>query len=220
MTDDCVGEAGSSCRARTSYGAEARPTDRLVPSSLERTGGIRVPEKASNDDTQSVQAPDADRPVGCLDEFVLMPNRSEAPKPVRRPAEFDEVASSSPLGAIALFLLAKWKQAGDRGLLFISEDDGRAEQLGAILHALDPDCGVMVLPQLDTLPYDGMEPSLSIMCRRASVLRRMAERPSSPLLVMTPEAALPSVPSPDFWTVRCCGSVPETFWTGVSWKHF
>jgi hypothetical protein len=33
MTDDCVGEAGSSCRARTSYGAEARPTDRLVPSS-------------------------------------------------------------------------------------------------------------------------------------------------------------------------------------------
>ncbi|HEY3720980.1 MAG TPA: transcription-repair coupling factor, partial [Roseiarcus sp.] len=101
--------------------------------------------------------------------FGRAPNCDESAPARRRDPASDKIASSSPLGAIALFLLARWKHEQGRGLVFISEDDRRAEQLGAILYAFDPVCGVMVLPQMDTLPYDGMEPSASIMCRRASV---------------------------------------------------
>jgi hypothetical protein len=49
------------------------------------------------------------------------------------------------LGMIALYLLEEWRRSKQRGLIFTSEDDWRAERLGAIMYALEPRCGVMVL---------------------------------------------------------------------------
>ena len=60
---------------------------------------------------------------------------------------------------IALYLLEEWRRSKQRGLIFTSEDDWRAERLGAIMYALEPRCGVMVLPRLDTLPFEGLRPS-------------------------------------------------------------
>jgi transcription-repair coupling factor (superfamily II helicase) len=108
------------------------------------------------------------------------------------------VSSSSPLGLLALHLLEQWECAKDHGLVFVAEDERRAEQLGAILSSLAPSCGVMVLPRQDGLPYDGLEPSPEISGRRASVLRRLAML-SKPLLVATAEALLERVPPRQAW---------------------
>jgi transcription-repair coupling factor (superfamily II helicase) len=94
----------------------------------------------------------------------------------------DLISSAAPSGMIALFLLDEWKGAKHNGLIFLAENERRAEQLGALLHALSPDCGVVVLPRRDTLPFDEMEASREISGRRASVLRRIASNPSAALL--------------------------------------
>jgi transcription-repair coupling factor (superfamily II helicase) len=98
------------------------------------------------------------------------------------------VSSASPLGMLAVFLLEEWRRAKQNGLIFLAESEGKAEQIGALLYALAPACGVMVLPRRDTLPFEAMEPSREITGRRASVIRRLAGDPSRPLLVATAEA--------------------------------
>ena len=98
------------------------------------------------------------------------------------------VSSSSPLGLLALYLLDVWRRPKSKGLIFVSEDERRAEQVGAILHAFEPQSGVMVLPRLDAFPFDGLQPSRELTGRRASVLRRMAEAPEQTLLIATAEA--------------------------------
>ena len=77
----------------------------------------------------------------------------------------------------------------------------------------------MVLPQLDTLPYDGMEPSLSIMCRRASVLRRLAE---AFLTVAGHDAGGSSsvCSKPQLWTCSVLRLRAGDILDGGSWKHF
>ena len=100
---------------------------------------------------------------------------------------------------IALFLLDEWKGAKHNGLIFLAENERRAEQLGARLHALSPDCGVVVLPRRDTLPFDEMEASREISGRRASVLRRIASNPSAALLVTTAEAVAQRVVHRERW---------------------
>ena len=104
------------------------------------------------------------------------------------------VSSSSPLGLLALYLLDVWRRPKSKGLIFLSEDERRAEQVGAILHAFEPQSGVMVLPRLDAFPFDGLQPSRELTGRRASVLRRMAEAPEHTLLIATAEACLVRVP--------------------------
>lgn len=104
------------------------------------------------------------------------------------------VSSSSPLGLLALYLLDVWRRPKSKGLIFVSEDERRAEQVGAILHAFEPQSGVMVLPRLDAFPFDGLQPSRELTGRRASVLRRMAEAPEQTLLIATAEACLVRVP--------------------------
>jgi transcription-repair coupling factor (superfamily II helicase) len=93
---------------------------------------------------------------------------------------------------IALHLLEQWRRSKRKGLLFLAEDDWRADQLGAILHAFAPESEVMVLPALDV--FDGPAASPEITGRRATVLRRLAEQPEQRLLVATVEALLPRVP--------------------------
>ena len=85
------------------------------------------------------------------------------------------ISSSSPLGMIALHLLAQWKQSGRSGIVFLAESENRAERLGSVIHALDPSCDVLVFPRLNTLPFDQLEPSHELAGRRASVLRRLAK---------------------------------------------
>ena len=81
---------------------------------------------------------------------------------------------------MALHLLAQWRKSGRNGVVFLAEHENRAERLGAIIHALDAACDVLVFPRLNTLPFDQLEPSHEIAGRRSSVLRRLA-KPEKPI---------------------------------------
>jgi transcription-repair coupling factor (superfamily II helicase) len=126
------------------------------------------------------------------------PQKSNPPRITekgKRQASSHTPASNAPLGWLALHLLGQWRAAGLDGLTVICASEQRAEHLGAIIHALDPDAGVMVLPSLRSAPDDDIEPSPEIAGRRSSVLRRLAEQ-KSVLLVSTAEALSIRVPSP------------------------
>ena len=82
------------------------------------------------------------------------------------------ISSSSPVGLLALHLISEWKNSKSDGVVFLAENEVRAERLGAIIHALDDSCDVLVFLELNTLPFDQLEPSREIAGRRSSVLRR------------------------------------------------
>ena len=107
------------------------------------------------------------------------------------------VASSPPLGLLALHLLAQWKSSGRSGLVFLAADQDRAERIGSVLHSLDASADIMVYPRLDSLPFDGVEPSREIAGRRASVLRRLAEMKRPVFLISTAEAVMERLPVPE-----------------------
>jgi len=110
------------------------------------------------------------------------------------------ISSSSPLGLLALHLLAQLQKSGGNGVVFLSENESRAERLGAIIHALDPTCDVLVFPRLNTLPFDQLEPSRDIAGRRSSVLRRLAKPKRPILLITTAEAMMERLPTPTSWS--------------------
>jgi transcription-repair coupling factor (superfamily II helicase) len=111
----------------------------------------------------------------------------------------NELSSSSPLGLLGLQLLERWRRTAGRGLFFVAENEDRAERLGLILHKLDETDQILVFPRSDDVPFDGAPPSSEVSGRRASVLRRLAERTERPLLVTTPEALIQRVPEPTSW---------------------
>jgi transcription-repair coupling factor (superfamily II helicase) len=104
-----------------------------------------------------------------------------------------------PRGALALDIVARWREAGSGGLLFLSAGEQQAEYLGANINSLFPDCPVLVFPRWDSLPYDPAGPSREVSGRRASVLRRLAGGLDKPLLIATPEAILQRVPPREIW---------------------
>jgi transcription-repair coupling factor (superfamily II helicase) len=110
------------------------------------------------------------------------------------------ISSSSPLGLLALHLLAQLRKAGGDGVVFLCENESRAERLGAIIHALEPTCDVLVFPRLNTLPFDQLEPSRDIAGRRSSVLRRLAKPKQPILLITTAEAMMERLPAPASWS--------------------
>jgi transcription-repair coupling factor (superfamily II helicase) len=61
------------------------------------------------------------------------------------------IASSSPLGMLALHLLEQWRQSGRDGIVFLAENENRAERSGSVLHSLDSSLDVLVFPRLNTL---------------------------------------------------------------------
>lgn len=77
-----------------------------------------------------------------------------------------------------------------------------AERLGSVLHSLDPSLDVLVFPRLNTLPFDGLEPSREIAGRRSSVLRRLARTKKRVFLVSTAEAIMERLPLPASWGRR------------------
>lgn len=101
---------------------------------------------------------------------------------------------------MALHLLGQWRKAGRKGVVFLAENESRAERLGAVIHALDPSCDVLVFPRLNTLPLDQLEPSHEIAGRRSSVLRRLAKPEQPILLVSTAEAVMERLPLPASWS--------------------
>ncbi|KRR25719.1 transcription-repair coupling factor [Bradyrhizobium lablabi] len=101
---------------------------------------------------------------------------------------------------MALHLLAQWRKSGRKGLVFLAESENRAERLGAVIHALAPSCDVLVLPRLNTLPFDQLEPSHEIAGRRSSVLRRLAKPEKPILLISTAEAVMERLPVPASWS--------------------
>jgi transcription-repair coupling factor (superfamily II helicase) len=106
------------------------------------------------------------------------------------------ISSSSPLGMLALHLLAQWRRSGRDGIVFLAENENRAERLGSVLHSLDPSLDELVFPRLNTLPFDGLEPSREIAGRRSSVLRRLAKTKKPVFLVSTAEAIMERLPLP------------------------
>jgi transcription-repair coupling factor (superfamily II helicase) len=110
------------------------------------------------------------------------------------------VASTSPLGLLALHLLQQWRDSGRDGLVFLAEDENRAERLGSVIHSLEPSHDVMVFPRLNTLPFNGLEPSREIAGRRASVLRRLAQTRKPVFLISTAQAVMERLPLPAVWT--------------------
>jgi len=110
------------------------------------------------------------------------------------------ISSSSPLGMLALHLLEQWSKSGRDGLVFLSDDESRAERLGGVIHALDPSVEALVFPRLNNLPYDGLEPSREIAGRRSSVLRRLARTKKPVFLVSTAEAIMERLPLPASWS--------------------
>ena len=109
------------------------------------------------------------------------------------------ISSSSPLGLLALHLLEQWRKSGRDGIVFLSENENRTERLGSVLHSLDPSLDVLVFPRLNTLPFDGLEPSREIAGRRSSVLRRLATTKKPLFLVSTAEAIMELLPLPTSW---------------------
>jgi transcription-repair coupling factor (superfamily II helicase) len=109
------------------------------------------------------------------------------------------ISSSSPLGMLALHLVEQWRTSGRAGIVFLAESENRAERLGSVLHALDPSLEVLVFPRLNTLPFDGLEPSREIAGRRSSVLRRLARTKKPVFLVSTAEAIMERLPLPASW---------------------
>jgi transcription-repair coupling factor (superfamily II helicase) len=109
------------------------------------------------------------------------------------------ISSSSPLGMLALHLLEQWRLSGRDGIVFLSEDENRAERLGSVLHSLAPSLDVLVFPRLNTLPFDGLEPSREIAGRRSSVLGRLAKTKKPVFLVSTAEAIMERLPLPASW---------------------
>src|ERR1041385_9302207 len=106
------------------------------------------------------------------------------------------VSSSSPLGMLALHLLEEWRKSGRTGIVFLAENENRAERIGSVLHSLDPSLDVLVFPRLNTLPFDGLEPSREIAGRRSSVLRRLAKTKKPVFLVSRAEAIMERLPFP------------------------
>ncbi|MDB5570442.1 MAG: box helicase domain protein [Hyphomicrobiales bacterium] len=100
---------------------------------------------------------------------------------------------NSPRGRLALALLARWRESA-RGLLFVADSELQAEYLAAAMHALAPECGVMVFPRWDCAPFDALSPSRAATGRRMSVLRRLCEGASHPLVLATPDALLQRLP--------------------------
>src|SRR5690242_19359450 len=109
------------------------------------------------------------------------------------------ISSSSPLGMLALHLLEQWRKSGRDGIVFLSENENRAERLGGVLHSLAPTLDVLVFPRLNTLPFDGLEPSREIAGRRSSVLRRLAKAKKPVFLISTAEAVMERLPLPARW---------------------
>jgi transcription-repair coupling factor (superfamily II helicase) len=110
------------------------------------------------------------------------------------------ISSSSPLGMMGLHLLTQWSKSGRKGVVFLAENENRAERLGAVIHALEPSCDLLVFPRLNTLPFDQLEPSHEIAGRRSSVLRRLAKPEKPILLVSTAEAVMERLPTPASWS--------------------
>ncbi|WP_456734354.1 DEAD/DEAH box helicase [Bradyrhizobium sp. USDA 3364] len=100
---------------------------------------------------------------------------------------------------LALHLLEQWKKSGRDGIVFLAESENRAERLGSALHSLDASLDVLVFPRLNTLPFDGLEPSREIAGRRSSVLRRLAKSRKPVFLVSTAEAIMERLPLPTSW---------------------
>jgi transcription-repair coupling factor (superfamily II helicase) len=110
------------------------------------------------------------------------------------------VSSASPLGLLALHLVTQWHASGRSGLVFLAENERRAERLGSIIHMIEPGCDVLVYPRLNTLPFDLLEPSRDIAGRRSSVLRRLAGAKKPILLITTAEAMMERLPLPPQWS--------------------
>lgn len=123
-----------------------------------------------------------------------------APKAKSKTTSRSAISSSSPLGLLALHLIEQWRTSGGDGLVFLCDNENRAERLGGVIHALDPSVEALVFPRLNNLPFDGLEPSREIAGRRSAVLRRLAKAKEPVFLVATAEAIMERLPPPPSWS--------------------
>ena len=108
------------------------------------------------------------------------------------------VAPLVPAGALAVALLGLAGAAAP--VIHVARDPRRLDAIAAVLRALAPECGVVVFPEWDCLPFDRASPSRGVMGARAAVLRRLADGTTRPRIVLTTAPALiQRVPPPAAW---------------------
>ncbi len=99
------------------------------------------------------------------------------------------------IGLHAVRLIDWAEEAGRAGVIYVAEDERRADQLAQVVGELAPDLETLVLPPWDCLPYDSASPSREVMGQRMAVLRRLSmQAVGSRLLVTSPAALVQRVP--------------------------
>jgi len=103
----------------------------------------------------------------------------------------------APDGAEAVFVAERLRHAGGVHL-HVARDTARGDRFAEIVAFTAPEVETLVFPAWDCLPYDRVSPTSDVMARRLSVLARLAERPTGPLLVVaTVNALLQYLPPPE-----------------------
>lgn len=111
------------------------------------------------------------------------------------------VSLAPSVGLYAIRLIEWVHQAGQGGLIYVAEDERRAEQLVWAMRGLAPNIATDLLSPWDCLPYDSVSPSREVMGKRASVLSRMAQATQEVrLLVTSPASIVQRVPPRRIWS--------------------
>ncbi len=100
---------------------------------------------------------------------------------------------TAPVGLEATRLLDR-HGVGEAGLIHVTADELRAQDIARCLAALAPEREILHFPPWDCLPFDTASPSPEAMGARMRVLRRLAEGPAAPLVVTSPEAVMQRLP--------------------------
>ncbi|WP_200840824.1 DEAD/DEAH box helicase, partial [Geminicoccus flavidas] len=105
-----------------------------------------------------------------------------------------------PTGLLAARLL-HLQAAEPTPLIHVAADLRSARALAALAGAMAPDLPVAVLPEWDSLPYERMPPSVTVMGQRMGMLRWFLDQWARPRLVLTTAPALLRlVPPRATWT--------------------
>ncbi|GLH78328.1 transcription-repair coupling factor [Bradyrhizobium sp. SSBR45G] len=150
--------------------------------------------------TRGPARPDATSPKSSTAAKKVAPRKKTSVTTKKAVVPRVGVSSSSPLGLLALHLVTQWQAAGRGGLVFLAENERRAERLASVIQVVEPDCDVLVYPRLNTLPFDLLEPSRDIAGRRSAVLRRLASAKKAILLITTVEAMMERLPLAADWS--------------------
>jgi len=198
--DELGGDAGSTAAGVAALLGGLRLLDRICYLRNAVSGGGLVRHEGMRygaDDSRDVVRCDG-RPVMVSSAPTATAEGSERLVPgLGATAEDSAGAARQAPAAAAAVYLASQRRPGGRTRIHLASSDRRAEEIGRALASLAPEVEVLVLPPWDCLPYDRASPGREIMGRRMSVLRRLADKQSGRVLLVSPESLLQRLPPAD-----------------------